>query len=74
VVRVSDSNLLPRVGLCANCRHASRIVSSRGSEFWRCLRADTDRSFAKYPALPVRECRGVEAKDEYHHDLPTDRK
>jgi hypothetical protein len=55
------------VGLCADCRFARRIVSARGSEFWRCLRADDpalgDR-FPKYPRLPVRTCRGYERRDE----------
>jgi hypothetical protein len=56
-------NSVQRVGLCASCRYAVVVVSSRGSEFWRCLRADSDPGFPKYPTLPVRECRGVEAKD-----------
>jgi hypothetical protein len=49
------------VGLCADCRYARRVVSARGSEFWRCLRADDPAhagEFPKYPRLPVRSCRG----------------
>jgi hypothetical protein len=53
-----------RVGLCASCRYSAVVVSSRGSEFWRCRLSDTDPEFPKYPTLPVRECRGFEAKDE----------
>jgi hypothetical protein len=55
------------VGLCADCRYARRVVSARGSEFWRCARADDpalgDR-FPKYPRLPVRTCRGYARRDE----------
>jgi len=54
------------VGLCADCRHARRVVSARGSEFWRCLLADSPelgREFPKYPRLPVRTCRGYARRD-----------
>jgi hypothetical protein len=50
-----------RVGLCARCRHARTQTTKRGSEFWRCLLAETDARFVRYPALPVRECPGFEA-------------
>jgi hypothetical protein len=50
----------PRVGLCARCRHARRIVSAKGSEFYMCLLAATDSRFRKYPPLPVRSCSGHE--------------
>ncbi len=53
----------PDVGLCADCRHASRHGNVRGSEFWRCLRAETDPRFARYPRLPVGECPGYEPPD-----------
>jgi len=48
------------VGLCAACRHARRQTSARGSVFWRCLRAETDARFPRYPPLPVRACPGHE--------------
>jgi hypothetical protein len=32
----------------------------RGSVFYRCLRAQTDASFRKYPPLPVRQCHGYQ--------------
>jgi len=48
------------VGLCARCRHARRQTTARGSTFWRCLRAETDPRFVRYPSLPVRECAGFE--------------
>jgi len=49
------------VGLCARCRHARVQTTARGSAFWRCLRAETDARFVRYPALPVRDCPGYEA-------------
>ena len=47
-------------GLCAACRHAVRQEGARGSVFWRCLRADEDPSYRRYPPLPVRKCPGHE--------------
>jgi len=47
-------------GLCADCRHAQKIISSRGSNFYLCERSFSDPTFAKYPALPVRSCPGYE--------------
>lgn len=49
-----------RVGLCARCRHARRIESSKGSEFWLCQLAATDARFKKYPPLPVVRCAGFQ--------------
>jgi hypothetical protein len=46
------------LGLCANCIHAKRIESDRGSLFLLCARALTDQNFAKYPRLPVLQCSG----------------
>jgi len=53
--------LLRTVGLCAGCRHARTQRSARGSTFWRCLRAEQDPQFARYPRLPVLVCSGFEA-------------
>jgi hypothetical protein len=47
-----------RAGLCADCEHARRIESSRGSTFFLCSRADVDPRFSKYPQLPVQSCPG----------------
>jgi hypothetical protein len=47
-----------RVGLCADCSYARRIVSSRGSVFYLCERSASDPVFPKYPRLPVYSCRG----------------
>jgi len=49
-------------GLCATCRHARVQETARGSRFWRCLRAETDERFDRYPRLPVRECPGYERR------------
>jgi hypothetical protein len=45
-----------RAGLCARCAHASVQRNARGSEFWRCRKADEDASLKRYPPLPVRAC------------------
>jgi hypothetical protein len=49
-----------RWGLCADCVHARRIESERGSIFILCERSASDPSFPKYPSLPVVKCRGYE--------------
>lgn len=46
------------VGLCASCRFAEVIVSSKQSKFYRCRLSDVDRSFRRYPVLPVVACVG----------------
>jgi hypothetical protein len=52
-----------RVGLCASCRHARVIRSSKGSEFWLCERhVGEPTRFRKYPPLPVVRCSGHEPK------------
>ena len=48
-----------RVGVCADCQHARRIVSAKGSSFWLCERATIEpERFRKYPPLPVLRCPG----------------
>jgi hypothetical protein len=47
-----------RAGLCADCQHARRIASARGSIFYLCERSASDPAFPKYPSLPVIECSG----------------
>jgi hypothetical protein len=49
-------------GLCEMCRFCREIRSDRGSLFYLCERSFTDASFAKYPRLPVLECRGFETR------------
>jgi len=47
-------------GLCADCRHAERVRSSKGSLFLLCGLSRTDPRFAKYPRLPVLACSGYQ--------------
>jgi hypothetical protein len=51
-----------RAGLCADCVHARRVESTRGSVFFLCELSATDASFPKYPRLPVLSCSGYAAK------------
>jgi hypothetical protein len=53
-----------KVGLCADCRHARRVESDRGSAFFLCELALTDPRFQKYPRLPVVTCEGYEQAGE----------
>lgn len=48
------------VGLCAQCQQCRIVGSARGSTFYRCLRADVDPDFTRYPRLPVVRCAGYE--------------
>jgi hypothetical protein len=48
------------LGLCANCRHARRIETRRGSRFLLCGRAADDPQYVRYPPLPVMRCPGHE--------------
>jgi len=54
----------PLPGLCASCRFARTQESAKGSRFSRCLRADEDPRFMRYPPLPVRECSGYAERAE----------
>jgi uncharacterized protein (TIGR00290 family) len=47
-------------GLCGTCQNGRIVRSDRGSVFHRCLLADKDDHFAKYPRLPVVRCVGWE--------------
>jgi GrpB-like predicted nucleotidyltransferase (UPF0157 family) len=49
-------------GLCADCRNAHNIQSSRGSLFLLCELSRTDPRFAKYPRLPVLSCLAYQAR------------
>jgi len=48
------------IGLCTDCTHRTEQVSSKGSIFIRCLLAESDPQFMKYPRLPVLQCDGYE--------------
>jgi hypothetical protein len=49
-----------KVGLCADCLHARRVNSDRGSVFVMCERSKNEPRYAKYPPLPVVRCIGYE--------------
>jgi len=49
-------------GLCADCVHARRIESDRGSRFYLCELSAVDPAYRKYPALPVMRCAGYQPK------------
>src|SRR6266536_729977 len=49
-------------GLCADCVHARRVESGRGSVFILCELSLTDLRFPKYPRLPVLSCEGYKKK------------
>jgi hypothetical protein len=49
-------------GLCERCEHARVVASARGSRFYLCNLAATDRRYRKYPALPVVRCEGYSEK------------
>jgi hypothetical protein len=55
------TDLRDPIGLCAACRHARVIHSSRGSTFYLCQLAETNPRYAKYPRLPVLRCMGYES-------------
>lgn len=50
----------PPAGLCNLCKHQQIVRSGRGSVFSLCQRSKTDKTFPKYPRIPVSECRGFE--------------
>ena len=58
--RRSSEGAQTGAGLCASCVHARVITSARGSAFSLCQRSATDPEFPRYPALPMRTCRGYE--------------
>jgi len=55
-----------KVGLCSDCCYTKAIVSGKGSQFFLCLRAETDSHYSKYPRLPILQCSGYER----HHARP----
>jgi len=50
-------------GLCGTCKWVRILKTRRGSVFYRCLRAETDPRFVKYPPLPVLRCPGYDRRD-----------
>jgi hypothetical protein len=53
-----------RAGLCADCAHARKIESARGSQFYFCELSRSDAAFAKYPRLPVIACPGYSRRPQ----------
>lgn len=53
----------PFAGLCATCSNSRVMTSDRSSLFYRCLLAETNPRFARYPRLPVTDCRGWCARE-----------
>ncbi len=47
-------------GLCGRCKHHRVVGNRKGSRFYLCERAKEDPEYARYPSLPVLECRGYE--------------
>lgn len=50
-----------QIGLCATCRFAQIIRSSKDAAFWRCGRSFEDPRYRRYPTLPRLTCDGFEA-------------
>ena len=59
-------------GLCAQCAHATRLVTPR-SVFWLCRAARNDPRLVKYPRLPVHACHAYAAglPDHSEHEPPS---
>lgn len=51
-------------GLCGLCLHVRQVRSSHGSTFYLCRRSEADPRFARYPRLPVINCKGFEPREE----------
>ncbi len=49
-------------GLCRTCSYGRCQESAKGSQFWRCGRAEVDEAWPRYPRLPVLRCKGFEAQ------------
>ena len=47
-----------RVGDCLDCAHAKTLKTKSGSAIFMCGRAEKEPSYARYPALPLRDCPG----------------
>jgi hypothetical protein len=54
---------MDRFGLCDTCRHQRIVRSGRGSVFSMCLKSREDKTFPKYPRIPVTACPGHERKE-----------
>ena len=50
------------VSLCVACQYRRVVKNARGSVFFLCEKSKTDARFAKYPIMPVIECKGYEKR------------
>ncbi len=68
--RAADAGA-PGAGLCNRCAFQA-LVPTRRSVFSRCLLAERDARFVKYPAVPVVACTGFAARgsDASEHGVP----
>ena len=62
VVPDNENDLRVEAGLCADCVHARRVESARGSFFLLCELSATNPEFPRYPRLPVIQCSGFTPK------------
>jgi len=47
-------------GLCSRCAHRREVPGRRGALYLLCRRSAQDRSYPRYPRLPVVRCPGFE--------------
>lgn len=59
-----DAQQHQQVGLCIDCTYTHQVVSTKGSQFFYCRRAETDSHYTKYPRLPVVACPGYQRCSE----------
>jgi hypothetical protein len=58
----SERGGAPAAGLCNGCVHQELVRNTRGSVFSLCLRSREDRTYPRYPRLPVSFCEGFQAR------------
>ena len=46
------------VGLCLDCLHAKQVAGKEDTFYFLCELSFTNRTFPKYPRLPVLQCPG----------------
>jgi uncharacterized protein (TIGR00290 family) len=61
--KLQSSGRATGAGLCATCQNAKVVTSDRESVFLRCLLAEKNAGFPRYPRLPVTTCFGWSAED-----------
>ena len=57
--RLALAGDLKPAGQCVDCLHL-RLLRTGRSRFVRCLLAESDPDYRRYPVLPVLECEGHE--------------